>query len=75
MAHLQAMAAHLSALLDASDRLHHLEMAMRSRGAIGQAIGLLVERYGIAADQSFATLRRIFQDENVNMAQVAKVLV
>jgi len=73
--HLQAMAAHLSALLHGMNRIHHLEEAMRNRGTIGQAIGLLVERYGIAADQAFATLRRISQNENVKMAQVATVLV
>lgn len=73
--HLRTMAAHLSALLDAADRLAHLEQAMRSRGAIGQAIGLLRERYGIGADQAFATLRRISQSENVKIAQLAAVLV
>ena len=73
--HLQAMAAHLSALLDGADRIHHLEEAMNNRGTIGQAIGRLVERYGIAADQAFATLRRISQNENMKVAQLATVLV
>lgn len=72
--HLRTMAAHVSALIDAVDRLAHLEQGMRSRGAIGQAIGLLSERYGISADQAFATLRRISQSENVKIAQLATVL-
>lgn len=73
--HLHTMAAHLSALLDAADRLYHLDEAMRHRGTIGQAIGLLVERYGIRADQAFATLRRISQNENVKIAYLATVLL
>jgi hypothetical protein len=73
--HLHLMAAHLSVLLDAADRLQHLNQAMLSRGTIGQAIGVLVERYGIAADQAFATLRRISQGENVKIAQLATELV
>lgn len=73
--HLQTMAAHLSALLDVTSRVRNLEEAMRSRGVIGQAIGLLVERYGIAAEQAFATLRRISQNENVKIAHLATRLV
>lgn len=73
--HLHTMAAHLSVLLGAADRLHHLDEAMRNRGTIGQAIGLLVERYGIAPDQAFGTLRRISQNENVKIAYLATVLL
>jgi hypothetical protein len=73
--HLRTMAAHLSALLDAADRLDHLEVAMRNRGTIGQAIGLLVERYGLATDQAFAVLRRISQNENEKIAHLAAVLM
>lgn len=73
--HLRTMTVHLSTLLVAADRLHHLEEAMRSRGTIGQAVGLMTERYGIAADQAFATLRRISQNENVKIAHLAAVLV
>lgn len=72
--HLRTMAAHLSVLLDAADRRANLERAMVNRGVIGQAIGRLVERYGIAADRAFATLRRMSQDENVKMAELAGVL-
>lgn len=72
--HLRTMAAHLSVVLDAADRRENLERAMVNRGVIGQAIGLLVERYAITADQAFATLRRMSQDENVKMAQLATAL-
>lgn len=73
--HLRTIAAHLSVLLDVAVRVHHIDEAMRSRGMIGQAIGLLAERYGIAADQAFAALRRISQTDNVKIAHLAAVLV
>ena len=73
--HLRTMAAHLSVLIDMADRRRNLEQGMVNRGIVGQAIGLLVERYGIAADQAFATLRRISQSENQKMAHLATVLV
>lgn len=73
--HLHAMSAHLSALLESADRLRNLEEAMRSRGTIGQAIGLLRERYGISAERAFDALRRISQNDNVKIAHLAAALV
>lgn len=71
---LGTMAAHLSVLLDVADRRLHLERAMVNRGVIGQAIGMLVERYGITVDQAFGTLRRVSQHENVKISRLATVL-
>lgn len=72
--HLRTMAVHLSVLLDSADRLRNLDEAMRSRGTIGRAIGMLTERYGITPDQAFAALRRISQNDNVKIAHLAAVL-
>jgi hypothetical protein len=72
---LQVIAAHLSVLVDAADRCHHLERALITRSTIGQAIGIIAERYRISADQAFATLRRISQDENLKTADLAALLV
>ncbi len=72
--HLRTMAAHLSVLLDSADRRANLERAMVNRGVVGQAIGVLIERYGVTAEQAFATLRRVSQNENVKMAELATVL-
>lgn len=73
--HLRTMAAHLSVLLEAVDRRENLERGMVNRGVIGQAIGVLVERYGITVDQAFATLRRVSQNENVKLARLAADLM
>lgn len=72
---LGVMAAHVSVLLDAAQRRGHLEVAMRSRGTIGQAVGRLVERYGLPPDRAFAVLRRISQHENIKVVELATALM
>jgi AmiR/NasT family two-component response regulator len=61
--------------LAASQNVANLEMAIASRTVIGQAEGILMERFGIAADQAFAALRRVSQHRNVKLNQVAEELV
>ena len=48
---------------------------MTSRTVIGQAEGVLMERFGMEPDQAFAYLRRISQDGNRKLAEVAEELV
>ncbi|MFC5264623.1 GAF and ANTAR domain-containing protein [Kribbella qitaiheensis] len=52
-----------------------LAQAVEARTLIGQAQGLLMERFAIDADQAFAVLRRYSQDNNVKLRIVAGVLV
>ena len=49
--------------------------AVEARTVIGRAQGLLMERFGIDADQAFAVLRRYSQDNNVKLRIVADALV
>jgi GAF domain-containing protein len=70
-----ALAAHVAVALAASQNVANLEMAIASRTVIGQAEGILMERFGIAADQAFAALRRVSQHRNVKLNQVAEELV
>src|SRR5262249_24781743 len=58
---------------DASDR--YLRAALDSRGVIGQAQGILMERERITAEQAFDVLRRASQDLNVKLRDVAQRLV
>lgn len=71
----RAVAAHLSVLVDTVDTRHHLERALETRTRIGQAIGILMHRYHITADQAFQLLRRISQQQNTKMATLATDLV
>ncbi|MFG1819628.1 GAF and ANTAR domain-containing protein [Kribbella sp. NPDC049174] len=52
-----------------------LAHAVEARTLIGQAQGLLMERFAIDADQAFAVLRRYSQDNNVKLRIVADELV
>ncbi len=52
-----------------------LHMAMDGRKRIGQAQGILMERFDLDEDRAFEVLRRYSQDHNVKLRQVADDLV
>lgn len=70
-----ALAVHVGVALAASQNAEHLEMAIINRTSIGRAEGILMERFGIPADQAFAVLRRVSQSRNVKLNRVAEELV
>jgi len=49
--------------------------AIESRRLIGQAQGILMERFALTAEQAFAVLRRYSQDNNVRLREVAQRLI
>lgn len=52
----------------------HLRRAIESRDIIGQAKGILMHRRGVSADEAFGILRRVSQDLNVKLADLAHTL-
>ncbi|HEX4221106.1 MAG TPA: GAF and ANTAR domain-containing protein [Pseudonocardiaceae bacterium] len=52
----------------------HLRKAIESRDVIGQAKGILMSRRGIGADEAFQILRKVSQDLNVKLANLAETL-
>ncbi len=48
---------------------------MAGRTVIGQAQGILMERFAVDADQAFAYLRRVSQDTNRKLVDLAQDLV
>lgn len=69
------LAAHGAVALAESQNADHLQTAGLSRAIIGQAEGILMERFSLSADRAFEVLRRVSQDQNVKLRQVAVVLV
>lgn len=69
------LAAHLAVAIADSQHAEHLESAITNRTMIGQAEGILMERFSISADQAFAVLRRVSQDRQVKLHEVASQLV
>ena len=58
------------AMADARD-LDHVTVALTSRDVIGQAKGILMERYKITAEMAFALLATTSQETNRKLAEVA----
>lgn len=67
--------AHAAAALDATLTAEGLRRAVDTRTVIGQAQGILMERYSISPKQAFAVLLRYSQDYNVKLYDLARRLV
>jgi len=59
----------------AVERADHLAAALGSRGVIDQAKGILMERFGLDADQAFQALARVSMESNLKVREVAERFV
>ncbi len=69
------LAAHAAAAILASRESHQLQAALLSRDLIGQAKGILMERFSIDAVGAFEMLRKLSQQMNVRLAEIAQRVV
>jgi GAF domain-containing protein len=69
------LARHAAVALGNARKIENLWMAVDARKRIGQAQGILMERFDLSADQAFAVLLRYSQDNNVKLRVVADRLV
>lgn len=69
------LATHAAIALSGARRGEQFRSALASRDIIGQAKGMLMERFAIDALQAFEILRTLSQDTNMPLAQVATELV
>ena len=58
------LAAHAAAAILASREGEELQSALSTRDRIGQAKGIIMERYGVDDIRAFEMLRRLSQDSN-----------
>jgi GAF domain-containing protein len=58
-----------------AQRTDHLRTALIHRDVIGQAKGIVMERYKVNSDAAFGTLARISQDQNIKLHEVARQIV
>jgi ANTAR domain-containing protein/GAF domain-containing protein len=72
--HASLALAHTEAVRLAELRESQLRRALETRDVIGQAKGILMNRRGIDADEAFDLLRRVSQDLNVKLAELANTL-
>lgn len=60
---------------DRGDQVESLLRALETRSLIGQAMGILMERYDLSADVAFATLNRLASSSDTKVIQVEHQLV
>src|SRR3954452_18676096 len=68
-------AAHAAIALGRAREIANLNDALHSRKLIGQAIGVLMERYGLDEDHAFAFMVRVSSHSNVKLRDVAQDVV
>ena len=69
------LARHAAVALASAQRAENLWLAIDARKLVGQAQGILMERFDLTADQAFAVLLRYSQDKNIKLRDVADLLV
>lgn len=69
------LARHAAVALSAARQTENLWQAIDSRKLVGQAQGILMERFDLNGDQAFAVLARYSQDKNIKLRAVAEMLV
>lgn len=71
----ETFAQHASVALASALEEDGLRHAIDSRHLVGQAQGILMERFGLDAEQAFAVLRRYSRDGNVKLRVVAEQII
>ena len=69
------LAAHAAAAILASRQGEQLQSALSTRDRIGQAKGIIMERYGIDDIAAFDMLKRLSQDSNTRLTDVAQRVI
>ncbi|WP_134147986.1 GAF and ANTAR domain-containing protein [Mycobacteroides salmoniphilum] len=70
-----ALATHAAIVLVAAQRESQWVSALASRDIIGQAKGMLMERFNIGAAQAFTLIRQLSQESNTKLVDVARAIV
>lgn len=69
------LAAHAAAAIIASREGDQLQSALTTRDRIGQAKGIIMERFDVDDVQAFGMLRQLSQDSNVKLIDVAQQVI
>lgn len=69
------LATHAAVVLIADDKQRQFQSALASRDMIGQAKGMIIERFDVDAVRAFELLRRVSQNTNTPVAKLAADIV
>jgi len=68
-------AAVAAAAISAARTEEQLQSAVQTRTLIGQAQGIIMERYSLTAGRAFAVMSRVSQDANIKLVDIARQVV
>ncbi|WP_413760237.1 GAF and ANTAR domain-containing protein [Streptomyces sp. MMBL 11-3] len=66
------LASHAAVAFSAARTHQQLSHALETRHEIGEAIGILMERYRLSEDAAFKVLKKTSQDRNVKLREIAR---
>lgn len=69
------LAAHAASAILASRESEQLQSALSTRDRIGQAKGIIMERYGVDDIRAFDMLRQLSQDSNTRLIDIAQRVI
>lgn len=69
-----SLATHAAIAVIAAQREEQFREALQSRDTIGQAKGMLMEKFSVDADHAFSLLRQLSQERNVPLYDIARKL-
>jgi GAF domain-containing protein len=69
------LAAHAAAAILASRHGEQLQSALTTRDRIGQAKGIIMERFGVDDVRAFEMLKRLSQDSNTRLTDIAQQVI
>ena len=70
-----SFAAHTAIAIAVARQDENMDIALDSRSLVGQATGIVMDRYDLDAVRAFAVLKRISQQSNVKLHEVAVELI
>jgi GAF domain-containing protein len=71
----RAFASQAAVALGFADQVDHLTKAVASRTQIGQAVGMVMERYSVNEARAFGFLVRLSTDQNIKVRDIAADIV
>ncbi|MCF6525239.1 GAF and ANTAR domain-containing protein [Streptomyces sp. JJ36] len=66
------LASHAAVAFSSARSHAQLATALESRHDIGEALGIIMERYKVSEDEAFAVLKKSSQDHNVKLREIAR---
>lgn len=68
------LASHAAVAFSSARSSHQMHTAMETRNLIGEALGIVMERFKITDEQAFEVLKKSSQDHNIKLRNIASTI-